>query len=58
MVGCNLRQKQLQQGQHLENRCKLWAPTWQKEVSSVPEAGQQRCVTTEGIDGIIRVSLF
>ena len=28
MVGCNLRQKQkqLQQGQHLKKRCKLWAP--------------------------------
>jgi hypothetical protein len=38
-VGCNLRQKQLQQGQHLEKRCKLWAPTWQKEVGWAPEAG-------------------
>ena len=28
----NLRQKQLQQGQHLKKRCKLWAPTWQKEM--------------------------
>ena len=27
MVGCNLRQKQLQQGQHLKKRCKLWAST-------------------------------
>ena len=32
MVGCNLRKKQLQQGQHLKKRCKLWAPTWQKQV--------------------------
>jgi hypothetical protein len=39
MVGCNLRQKQLQQGQHLKKRCKLWAPTWQKEVGWAPEAG-------------------
>ena len=31
MVGCNLRQKQLQQGQHLKKRCKLWAPTCQLE---------------------------
>ena len=23
MVGCNLRQKQLQQGEHLKKRCKL-----------------------------------
>ena len=37
MVGCNLRQKQLQQGQHLKKRCKLWAPTWQKEVGWAPE---------------------
>ena len=39
IVGCNLRQKQLQQGQHLKKRCKLWAPTWQKEVGLAPEAG-------------------
>ena len=39
MVGCNLRQKQLQQGQHLKKRCKLWAPTWHKEVGWAPEAG-------------------
>ena len=39
MVGCNLRQKQLQQGQHLKKRCKLWARTWQKEVGWAPEAG-------------------
>ena len=38
MVGCNLRQKQLQQGQHLKKRCKLWAPTWQKEMGWAPEA--------------------
>ena len=39
MVGCNLRQKQLQQGQHLKKRCKLWAPTWQQEMGWAPEAG-------------------
>ena len=39
MVGCNLRQKQLQQGEHLKKRCKLWAPTWQKKVGWAPEAG-------------------
>ena len=38
-VGCNLRQKQLQQGQHLKKRCKLWAPTWQKEVGKVGDLG-------------------
>jgi len=42
MVGCNRRQKQLQQGQHLKERCKLWAPTWQKEVGWAPEAGYQQ----------------
>ena len=25
MVGCNLRQKRLQQGQHLKKSCTLWA---------------------------------
>ena len=39
MVGFNLRQKQLQHGQHLKKRCKLWAPTWQKEMGWAPEAG-------------------
>ena len=39
MVGCSLRQKQLQQGEHLKKRCKLWAPTWQKEMGWAPEAG-------------------
>ena len=39
LLACNLRQKQLQQGQHLKKRCKLWAPTWQKEVGWAPEAG-------------------
>ena len=39
MVGYNLRQKQLQQGEHLKKRCKLWASTWQSEVGWVPEAG-------------------
>ena len=32
MVGCNIRQKQLQQGQRLKKRCKIWAPTWPQEV--------------------------
>ena len=39
MVGCSLRQKQLQQGEHQKKRCKLWAPTWQKEVGRASEAG-------------------
>ena len=39
MVGLHLRQKQLQQGEHLKKRCKLWAPTWQKKVGWAPEAG-------------------
>ena len=39
MVGCNLRQKQLQQGEQLKKRYKLWAPTWQKEMGPAPRAG-------------------
>ena len=39
MVDCNLRRKQLQQGEHLKTRCKLWAPTWKKEMGWAPEAG-------------------
>ena len=39
LLGCTLRQKQLQQGQHLKKKCKLWAPTWQKEMGWAPEAG-------------------
>ena len=35
IVGCNLRQKQLQQGQHPKKRCKLWAPTWHKEMGGL-----------------------
>ena len=31
--------RQLQQGEHLKKRCKLWARTWQKEVGWAPEAG-------------------
>ena len=27
LLGCNLRQQQLQQGEHLKKKCKLWAPT-------------------------------
>ncbi len=39
LLGCTLKQKQLQQGQHLNKKCKLWAPTWQKEMAWAPEAG-------------------
>ena len=39
VVGCNLRQRQLAQGDHLKKRCKLWAPTWRAEVGWAPEAG-------------------
>ena len=39
LLGCNLRQQQLQQGEHLKKRCKLWAPTRQKEMGRPPEAG-------------------
>ena len=27
LLVCNLRQQQLQQGEHLKKNCKLWAPT-------------------------------
>ena len=40
LVGCNLMQKQLQQGEHLTNRCQQWAPTWQKEVGWAPARGE------------------
>jgi len=39
LLGCNARQKQLQQGDHLKKKCQLWAPTWQKEFGWAPEAG-------------------
>jgi len=39
LLGCNARQQQLQQGDHLKKKCKLWAPTWQKEFGWAPEAG-------------------
>ena len=39
LLGCNLRQQQLQQGEHLKKKCKLWAPTCQKEMGWAPEAG-------------------
>ena len=36
IVDCNLRQKQLQLGQHLKKCCnKLWAPTWHKELGGL-----------------------
>ena len=40
LLGCNLRRQQLQQGEHLTRKCRLWAPTWQKEMGWAPEAGQ------------------
>ena len=39
LLGCTLRQKQLQQGQHLKKKCKLLAPTSQNEMGWAPEAG-------------------
>ena len=39
LLGCTLRQRQLQQVEHLKKKCKLWAPTWQKEMGWAPEAG-------------------
>ena len=42
IVGCNLRQKQLQQAQHPKKRCKLWAPTWHKEMVGLSRPAEQR----------------
>jgi hypothetical protein len=39
LVACNIRQKLLQQGQHLTKACKLWAPTWQSTAGWAPEMG-------------------
>ena len=39
LLGCTLRQKQLQQGQHLKKKYKLLAPTSQNEMGWAPEAG-------------------
>ena len=36
LLGCDIRQKQLRQGDHLNKRCQLWAPTWQKEMGWEP----------------------
>jgi hypothetical protein len=33
-----VQQQQLQQGEHLKKKCKLWA-MWQKEMGWSPEAG-------------------
>ena len=39
LLGCKLKQQQLQQGEHLKKKCKLWAPPLQKEAGWAPEAG-------------------
>ena len=39
LLTCNLRRRQLAQGDHLKKRCKLWAPTWRAEAGCAPEAG-------------------
>ena len=39
MVACNLRQQQLQQGDHLTKRCRHWSPTWQDQAGWCPEYG-------------------
>ena len=36
-VACNIRRKQLPQGDHLKKRCKLWAPTWQQQFGWAAE---------------------
>ena len=42
LVGCNLRQKQLKQVEHLSKRCRNWTPAWQKEMGSIMESGFSR----------------
>ena len=37
VLACNLRQKQLQQGEHLKKRCQLWAPTSQSAMGWAPD---------------------
>ena len=39
MVGCNLRQKQHQQGEHPKKARKLWATTREKGMGWPPSAG-------------------
>ena len=39
LLGYNLSQQQLQQGENLKKKCILWAPTQQKEMGRPPEAG-------------------
>lgn len=55
MAGYNLRQKQMQQGEHLKKRCKLWAPTWQKEMGWVP--GQVEMITPRDWHGRLLATL-
>ena len=38
LVGCSLRKRQLQQGEHLKKRCKRWVSTWQTQVGWAPES--------------------
>jgi len=33
LVACNLRQQQLQQGEHLTKCCQHWSPTWEKPLA-------------------------
>ena len=39
LLACNLRRRQLAQGDHLKKRCKLWAPNSQSAIGWTPEAG-------------------
>ena len=39
LLACNLRRRQLAQGDHLKKRCKLWVPTSQSAIGWTPEAG-------------------
>ena len=46
LAGCNLMQKQLQQGEHLTKRCLQWAPTWQKDLADAAAAVEQKTALT------------
>ena len=59
MVGCNLRQKQLQQGQHLKKRCSSGHPpgrrTWAGRLKLVNPNGETRLV--EVLRGLSQIRL-
>jgi len=49
-VACKLRQQQLQQGDHLTKRCRLWCPTWQDQAGWCPEYGWSAQTLVKALD--------